>query len=91
MSAEKIENIIFALYLPVLLAIVFMGLLIFIALVFIRLTVFLMMFSAYPLIWVMRKLSSRPWKPRSPVGFLKETLQSLPYLWREIFKLCLPR
>ena len=90
MNDKIIGKIIFALCLPVLVAMTLIVSLPFTVLLVARFIIFLMLLASYPLHLILAKLPSKHWKPHSPFKFIKDTAQSLPYLWRKINELCLP-
>ena len=48
-----------------------------------------MLLASYPLLLILAKMSSKHWNPHSPFKFIKDTVQSLLYLWQKIYELCL--
>lgn len=90
MHDKTIEKIIFTLCLPVLVAITLIASLPFTVLLVARFMFFLILLASYPLLLILAKLLHKHWKPHSPFKFIKDTAQSLPYLWRKIYELCLP-
>lgn len=90
MNDKIIGKIIFALCLPVLVAMTLIVSLPFTVLLVARFIIFLILLASYPLHLILAKLPSKHWKPHSPFKFIKDTAQSLPYLWRKINELCLP-
>lgn len=90
MNDKIIGKIIFALCLPVLVAMTLIVSLPFTVLLVARFIIFLILLASYPLHLILAKLPSKNWKPHSPFKFIKDTAQSLPYLWRKINELCLP-
>lgn|GEM_PF-2473435 len=90
MNDKTIEKIIFTLCLPALVAITLIASLPFTVLLAARFIIFLILLASYPLLLILAKLPSKHWNPRNPFKFIKDTAQSLPYLWQKIYELCLP-